>query len=49
MSTKVRSLRHGMSTASSLATTYLQPGGRWKGEYLAISFEQLIKVTGGSK
>ena len=25
---------------------YLQPGGRWKGEYLVISFEQLIKVTG---
>ena len=25
---------------------FLQPGGRWKGEYLVISFGQLIKVTG---
>ena len=25
---------------------FSQPGGRWKGEYLMISFEQLIKVTG---
>ena len=35
-----------MSTASSLVTYYLQPGGRWKGEYLVMSFEQLIKATG---
>ena len=34
-----------MSTASLLAIS-LQPGGRWKGEYLVISFEQLIKATG---
>ena len=25
---------------------FLQPGGRWKGEYLVISFEQLIEATG---
>ena len=25
---------------------FLQPGGRWKGEYLVISFEQLVKATG---
>ena len=25
---------------------FLQPGGLWKGEYLVISFEQLIKATG---
>ena len=25
---------------------FLQPGERWKGEYLVISFEQLIKATG---
>ena len=25
---------------------FLQPGGFWKGEYLVISFEQLIKATG---
>ena len=28
------------------ASYFLQPGGRWKGEYLVISFEQLIKATG---
>ena len=28
------------------ASCSLQPGGRWKGEYLVISFEQLIKATG---
>ena len=28
------------------ACYFLQPGGRWKGEYLVISFEQLIKATG---
>ena len=28
------------------AGCFLQPGGRWKGEYLEISFEQLIKATG---
>ena len=25
---------------------FLQPGGRWKGKYLVISFERLIKATG---
>ena len=28
------------------ASYFLQPGGHWKGEYLVISFEQLIKATG---
>ena len=31
---------------AKFACYFLQPGGRWKGEYLVISFEQLIKVTG---
>ena len=43
---KVRRLHREINTASSLATYLLQPGGRWKSEYLVITFEQLIKVTG---